>query len=72
MFWPEHAPDEPEAAHLTGSSFRRALADHIRERCPELTGHDDEAAIDAWYATEVFVALAFDGHHHARDSGTLL
>jgi hypothetical protein len=72
VFWPEHAPDEPEAAHLTGPSFRRALADHIRDRCPELTRHDDEAAIDAWYATEVFVALAFDGHHHARDSGTLL
>ena len=72
VFWPEHAPDEPEAAHLTGPSFRRALADHIRDRCPELTGRDDEAAIDAWYTTEVFVALAFDGHHHARDSGTLL
>jgi hypothetical protein len=72
VFWPEHAPDEPEAAHLTGPSFRRALADHIREHCPELTGHDDDAAIDAWYATEVFVALAFTGHHHAHDSGTLL
>jgi hypothetical protein len=72
VFWPEHAPDEPEAAHLTGPSFRRALAEHIRGRCPELTGHEDDAAIDAWYATEVFVALAFDGHHHPRDSGTLL
>jgi len=72
VFWPEYAPDEPEAVHLIGPSFRRALADHIRDRCPELTGHDDGAAIDAWYATEVFVALAFDGHHHARDSGTLM
>ena len=72
VFWPEHAPDQPEAAHLTGPSFRRALAAHIRGRCPELTDLDDEAAIDAWYATEVFFALAFTGHHNAHDSGALL
>jgi hypothetical protein len=68
VFWPE----QPEAAHLTGPTFRRALADYIRDRCPHLANRDDAAAIDAWYATEVFVILALDGHHEARDSATLL
>jgi hypothetical protein len=72
VFWPEHAPDEPEAAHLIGDTFRRALADFIRTRHPDYADHSDGEAIDDWYSTEVFVALAFDGHHHAHDSGTLL
>lgn len=72
VFWPEQAPEEPEAAHLTGPTFRRALADYIRDRCPQYADCEDAAAIDAWYATEVFVTLALDGHHEARDSATLL
>ncbi|WP_034261803.1 hypothetical protein [Actinospica robiniae] len=72
LFWPEHAPDAPEAAHLSGPTFRRALADHVRARCEELTEYPDDDAIDAWFSTEVFVALALPGHHDARDAATLL
>lgn len=72
VFWPEHAPDEPQSAHLSGATFRRALADYIRTRRPNLADAEDGAAIDDWFSTEVFVALALDGHHTARDAGTLL
>lgn len=72
VFWPENAPDEPESAHLSGGTFRRALADYIRTRRPHLADTDDGEAIDAWFSTEVFVALALDGHHAACDAGTLL
>lgn len=72
VFWPENAPDEPECAHLSGATFRRALADYIRTRQPHLAHTNDDAAIDDWFSTEVFVALALDGHHAARDAGTLL
>lgn len=72
LFWPEHAPDAPEAAYLTGPTFRRALADHIRERCEDVAESPDDDAIDAWFATEVFVAFALPGHHDARDAATLL
>lgn len=72
VFWPENAPDEPQSAHLSGATFRRALADYIRTRRPHLADRHDDEAIDAWFSTEVFVALALDGHHAARDAGTLL
>jgi hypothetical protein len=72
VFWPENAPDEPESAHLSGGTFRRALSDFIRTRRPHLAHLDDGEAIDTWFSTEVFVALALDGHHTARDAGTLL
>jgi len=72
VFWPEYAPDAPESAHLSGPTFRRALADYIRTRGPAVADLDDRAAIDAWYSTEVFVAHAFDGHHEPVDAGALL
>lgn len=72
VFWPEHAPDEPETAHLSGTTFRGALAEYIRTRCPDLARFDDDDVIDEWFSTEVFVALAIDGHHTARDAGTLV
>ncbi len=72
VFWPENAPDEPQSAHLSGATFRRALADYIRTRRPQLAQVEDGEAIDDWFSTEVFVALALEGHHAARDAGTLL
>jgi hypothetical protein len=44
----------------------------VRERCEELSEHGDDDAIDAWFSTEVFVALALPGHHDARDAATFL
>jgi hypothetical protein len=72
VFWTEDALEQPEVAHLSGPEFSIALAAYIRARCPDFADRTDTGAIDAWYSTEIFVALAFDGHHDARDSATRL
>ena len=72
VFWPEDNPDEPESAHITGPTFRAALADYTRARHQHLTHLPDDDAINAWFATDVFFVHVIDGHHQARDAGTLL
>ena len=63
VFWPEYAPDAPESAHLSGPTFRRALADYIRTRGPALADLDDRAAIDAWEKRLSFIVA-----HHNFDA----
>jgi hypothetical protein len=72
VFWPEDNPDEPESAHITGPTFRAALADYIRTRHQHLAHLPDDDAINAWFATDVFFVHVIDGQHQARDAGTLL
>jgi hypothetical protein len=72
VFWPEDNPDEPESAHITGPTFRAALADYTRARHHHLAHLPDNDAINAWFATDVFFVHVIDGHHQARDAGTLL
>jgi hypothetical protein len=72
VFWPEDNPDKPESAHITGTTFRAALAAYTRTRHQHLAHLPDDDAINAWFATDVFFVHVIDGHHQARDAGTLL
>lgn len=72
VFWPEDNPDKPESAHITGLTFRAALADYSRARHQRLAHLTDDEAINAWFATDVFFVHVIEGHHQARDAGTLL
>lgn len=72
VYWPEQDPETPHTAHLTGRTFRQALAAHARTQLgPDAPRHDDQV-IDAWFENHVFYVLAAEGEIDLLDAGALL
>jgi hypothetical protein len=72
VYWPEKDPETPHTAHLTGRTFRQALAAHARAQLgPDAPRHDDQV-IDAWFENHVFYVLATEGTVDLVDAGELL